>query len=47
MILEVNDLGFAFHKSRLIFNGVNFSVDKGEILSYWVPMGPEKSTLLN
>lgn len=47
MILEVNDLGFAFHKSRLIFNGVNFSVDKGEILSILGPNGSGKSTLLN
>ncbi|NLL62253.1 MAG: ABC transporter ATP-binding protein [Candidatus Atribacteria bacterium] len=47
MILEVNDLGFAFHKNRLIFNGVNFNVDKGEILSILGPNGSGKSTLLN
>ena len=46
MILKVNDLSFCYHNSRTIFREVNFSVDKGEVLSILGPNGSGKSTLL-
>jgi iron complex transport system ATP-binding protein len=47
MILEVNNLSFRYHNSRIIFQGVNFNVKKGEVLSILGPNGSGKSTLLN
>lgn len=46
-LLEVNDLAFSYNLQRPIFGGVNFSLDKGEIMSILGPNGAGKSTLLN
>jgi len=47
MILEVRDLSFHYDVSRTIFHDVNFSVNKGEVLSLLGANGAGKSTLLN
>lgn len=47
MILEVKNLSFHYHNSRMIFQEVNFNLDNGEILSILGPNGSGKSTLLN
>lgn len=47
MILEVNNLSFRYHNSRMIFHEVSFSVDNGEVLSILGANGAGKSTLLN
>lgn len=47
MILEVNNLSFYYHSSRMIFREVSFSVDNGEVLSILGTNGSGKSTLLN
>lgn len=47
MILEVQNLGFSYHKGRTIFSDVNFTLDHGEILTILGPNGAGKSTLLN
>ena len=46
-LLEVKDLAFSYNLQRRIFSGVNFSLDKGEIMSILGPNGAGKSTLLN
>lgn len=47
MILEVQDLGFSYHRGRTIFSDVNFSLDSGEVLTILGPNGAGKSTLMN
>lgn len=47
MILEVKDLSFGYQKDRVLFENVNFSVDKGEIFCILGSNGIGKSTLLN
>ena len=47
MILEVKDLSFRYDTSRTIFHDVNFTMDKGEILSLLGSNGAGKTTLLN
>ena len=47
MKLEVNDLSFKYLNSRIIFDQVNFELEKGQILSVLGPNGAGKSTLLN
>ncbi|WP_195267420.1 ABC transporter ATP-binding protein [Eubacterium sp. 1001713B170207_170306_E7] len=47
MKLEVNNLSFKYLNSRVIFEQVNFELEKGQILSILGPNGAGKSTLLN
>ena len=47
MILDVRNLAFGYHKDRILFRNVNFSVDKGEIFCILGSNGIGKSTLLN
>jgi iron complex transport system ATP-binding protein len=47
MILEIKNLSFHYNTSDTIFSNVNFTVDKGEVLSILGPNGAGKSTLLN
>lgn len=49
MILEVKDLAFSYHSdhSRMLFQDVNFTLQKGEIFSILGANGAGKSTLLN
>ena len=47
MKLEVNNLSFKYLNSRVIFDQVNFELEKGQILSVLGPNGAGKSTLLN
>lgn len=47
MKLEVNNLSFKYLNSRIIFDQVNFELEKGQILSVLGPNGAGKSTLLN
>jgi len=46
-ILEVKDLSFSYDNSRIIFEKVNFSVDKGKVFTILGRNGAGKSTLLN
>lgn len=43
--IEVNNLSFGYNESK-IFDGVNFSVDKGDYLGIVGPNGSGKSTLI-
>ena len=47
MILDVRNLSFGYHKDRILFRNVNFSVEKGEVFSILGSNGIGKSTLLN
>lgn len=49
MILEVKDLAFSYHNGhdRMLFQNVNFTLQKGEIFSILGANGAGKSTLLN
>lgn len=46
MILQVKELKFSYKRGKEIFSDVNFSINKGEILSILGPNGAGKSTLL-
>ena len=46
-ILEVRDVTFSYDGSRMIFENVNLSVDKGEVLCIVGPNGCGKSTLID
>jgi iron complex transport system ATP-binding protein len=46
-LLEVVNLGFSYNAQRRIFQGVDFSLSEGEIMSILGPNGAGKSTLLN
>ena len=46
-ILEVRDAAFSYDGSRMIFENVNLSVDKGEVLCIVGPNGCGKSTLID
>lgn len=44
-ILEVNNLGFSFPKSSIVFENVHFSIGEGEALGLYGNSGTGKSTL--
>ena len=44
--LEVKDLTFAYEKDRIVFESLNFSLERGKVLSLIGPDGVGKSTLL-
>lgn len=46
-ILEVRDAAFSYDGSRMIFENVNLSVDRGEVLCIVGPNGCGKSTLID
>ncbi|MBP2146426.1 iron complex transport system ATP-binding protein [Methanofollis sp. W23] len=46
MILTVRDASFSYDGTRTIFEGVSFSVDRGECLCILGPNGTGKSTLI-
>ncbi len=45
-MIEVNNLTFAFKKSKTAFNNISFSIDEGEVLCVLGPNGVGKTTLL-
>lgn len=47
MMLEVKNLSFSYDGNHAVFHDVNFTVNKGEILSILGANGAGKSTLLN
>ncbi|MDL2224806.1 ABC transporter ATP-binding protein [Eubacteriales bacterium OttesenSCG-928-M02] len=47
MIMEVRDLSYRYGNGRMIFQDVNFSIDKGETITILGPNGAGKSTLFN
>ncbi|MGN0701975.1 MAG: ABC transporter ATP-binding protein [Lentihominibacter sp.] len=46
-LLEVRDAAFAYDNKRMIFDGINFHVKKGEIFCIIGPNGCGKSTLID
>ena len=46
-IMEVRDAAFSYDGSRMIFENVNLSVDRGEVLCIVGPNGCGKSTLID
>lgn len=47
MMLEVKNLSFSYENGNQIFHDVNFTLEKGAVLSILGPNGAGKSTLLN
>ena len=47
MILEVRNLSYGYQKNHLLFRGVNFSLEKGEIFAILGANGAGKSTMMN
>ena len=45
--IEVKDLNFSYEESRKVLDGINFSVNKGEILCIFGPNGCGKTTMLD
>ena len=46
-LIEVRDAAFTYDNKRMIFDGINFDVQKGEILCIIGPNGCGKSTLID
>ena len=46
-LMEVRDAAFTYDNKRMIFDGINFDVQKGEILCIIGPNGCGKSTLID
>ncbi|HHV35820.1 MAG TPA: ABC transporter ATP-binding protein [Syntrophomonadaceae bacterium] len=47
MMLEVKNISYAYANGRTIFSNIEFSLNKGEILTILGPNGSGKTTLLN
>ena len=47
MMLEVKDISYAYDNERTIFSNIEFTLNKGEILTILGPNGSGKTTLLN
>ena len=46
-MLEVKNISYAYANGRTIFSNIEFSLNKGEILTILGPNGSGKTTLLN
>lgn len=46
MILDIIDAAFSYEREKTIFEGISFSVERGEILCILGPNGTGKSTLI-
>lgn len=46
-LIEIRDLGFSYTRGRMVFNGLNFALTRGERIGITGPNGAGKSTLLH